>query len=103
MASYRSHPRQHLDALGPLFAVGSSGEIVEGSVVKFVVSDCMTNGMLPVIDMGVREMVKGETCRLTAPTHWAYTAPEYVHQAEGGAAGPLADSLEGAVEHGHGC
>jgi len=49
---------------------------------SFVVSDGPTSGVLPCIDAGVREMKRGERAMIHAPTHWAYTSPEFVSSAE---------------------
>ena len=57
------------------------GEIIESSgddPRTFIVSDGPLSGVLPCIDVGVREMRKGERDVLLAPAGWAYASPEYV-------------------------
>ena len=79
-----------------------SDEVIESSgdePITFIVSDGSANGILPCIDIGVRELKRGEKDIITAPTQWAYTSPEYLPAASGVPSGAAEKTREGvAVE-----
>lgn len=78
-----------------------SGEVLDSSgdaPCTFVVSDLAESGMLPCVDMGVREMKLGEKSLFDAPSAWAYTCPEYAPLLEAGVAPSVIEKTVDGVE-----
>ena len=91
----RPSPLSSVDVRYVVRPKGSS-EVIESSgdePFTFIVSEA---GVLPCIDLGVREMKRGEKSIIVAPTQWAYTSPVYVPPSESSVpAGAAERTLEG--------